>query len=593
MSEFLNPYHFVPVSAKPGPGTCSLPDNRAASGLPPHLTHDRFLAGDPVAEGAQFFSGRMVVRLTIEELAGVGANQTQGTNETPRQVQLFKQGGVWAIPGSSLRGLLSAMAEAASNSTLRVLEDAPVEVCTNPHKRHSKQRKGSVHEFFRAVSPELVPLQTHDERKTLTLAEQMFGLVEQVPEGADAPAGRDVLAFAGRLRVSNAMLVGPSPATVKGRLKILDSPKTANSNFYFRPKSGGGFVSKADLSPNQHQPHGRKFYLHRAKLQDGDWHTHADLQNVRVKQKADVELLSGGSFWLTIDFENFSRQELELLCYAVRPHQDFRHKLGFGKPLGLGKVRLDPVGLFLVNRQARYNGDRLDAARYAAAWRADGMTDWPQRFHAEASATGTNPCPSPADWAAAWSARVAREAPALSEMLQALELLGDPIRAPGDVPVHYPQPLHRAGQQIQPNSPAMEGNGYEWFQTNQVQAGQYLRSLNSANTDKFTRLPTLDRNPRTEPPSPTPSPTAQAGSPVGPPAGLEETRGKELDFLLSKRKASGKPVFTITLGGESYRGFVTPNDALKLQGVPLGQTVKLKVVNFNAGTFQLTLPPPQ
>ncbi len=593
MSEFHNPYHFVPVSATAGPGSHPLPGSRAASGLPPHVAHDRFLAGDPAAERAEFFSGGMVVRLTIEELAGVGADQTPGTRQKPRQVQLFRQSGVWAIPGSSLRGLLSALAEAASNSTLRVLEDAPIEVYTDPRGRYSKRPIGSVHEVFRAVSPELVPLQTNDEREALTLAEQMFGLVEQVPEGTRPPAHRDVLAFAGRLRVSNALLHGPSPATVEGRLKILDSPKAANSNFCFRPKSADGFVSKADLSPAKHQPHGRKFYLHRAALRDEDWLTHPDLKDVRVEQKADVEALDGGELWFSIGFENFSRAELELLCYAVRPHKDFRHKLGFAKPLGLGKVRLDPFGLLLVNRQGRYKDNALGADRYAALWRADGITDWPPRYRAEANAQAASTCASPADWAAAWSARVAKEAPALSETLRALELLGDPARAPGDVPVHYPQPMQRGGETIEQYSPEMEDKGYEWFQRNQEQAGQYLRSLDSTNTGSFKRLPTLDRNARSEPPLPPKSPPPPPGAPIAQPANPQQAHGRTLKFVLSARGPNRKPVFTITLGGVSYRGFVGPNDALKLQKVEMGEAVNLKVVNFNAGTFQLTLPPAQ
>lgn len=588
--QFHNPYHFVPVSQDLGPGSTALPPGRHPSDLPEHVTHDRFLAGDPAGKQTNHFSGRIVVRLTIEEWSGVGGKQTPGNPASPRQVQLFRQGDVCAIPGSSLRGLLSSIAEAASNSTLRVLNEEPVLVYTNPRDRHSKRPKGTVHGFFRAVSPELVPLEPDDSRQTLTIAEQMFGLVEQVPEGQRAPANREVLAFAGRIRVSNAIHQGANPASREGRLKILDSPKAANSNFYFRPASGDGFVSKAALSPTQHWPHGRKFYLHRAPLKDGDWETHRDLYKVRVEQKADVVLLTEGEFWLAIDFENLIRPELELLAYSIRPAQKYHHKLGFGKPLGLGKIRLDPAGIFLVNRQACYSVDPLANPRYAALWRSPDIREWPARFEREWQAVAPQPCPAVGEWGQAWSKRVAAETPALSDTLRAFELLGDPARAPASLPVHYPQPLQRKGKEIGSGSPEMEDKGYEWFQNNQDAAGQYLRCLDAHNTSDFTRLPGLDREARTEPPGPPgsgPGAGPNSNPPGSDPASL---RGQVLEFVLAGRRPNGNPVFRITLSGHEYEGHVSTNDALKLKLVPIGEQLKLKVLNFNADKFQLALP---
>ena len=40
-----------------------------------------------------------------------------------------------------------------------------------------------------------------------------------------------------------------------------------------------------------------------------------------------------------VDFDNLSPRELGLLLYALKPAEGFRHKLGMGKPIGLGGVR--------------------------------------------------------------------------------------------------------------------------------------------------------------------------------------------------------------------------------------------------------------
>jgi hypothetical protein len=50
----------------------------------------------------------------------------------------------------------------------------------------------------------------------------------------------------------------------------------------------------------------------------------------------------GAQFRFRIHFENLSPAELNLLVYTLRPSVQSRYKLGLGRPLGLGTVRLDP-----------------------------------------------------------------------------------------------------------------------------------------------------------------------------------------------------------------------------------------------------------
>jgi CRISPR-associated protein (TIGR03986 family) len=61
----------------------------------------------------------------------------------------------------------------------------------------------------------------------------------------------------------------------------------------------------------------------------------------------------GSTFHGRIRFENLSKEELGALLFVLDLPEGCAHKLGMGKPLGLGSVRITPT-LTLINRQARY-----------------------------------------------------------------------------------------------------------------------------------------------------------------------------------------------------------------------------------------------
>jgi len=62
---------------------------------------------------------------------------------------------------------------------------------------------------------------------------------------------------------------------------------------------------------------------------------------------------SGAIFKGRIRFENLSKVELGALLFALDLPEGHAHKLGMGKPIGLGSVRISPR-LFLSNRKKRY-----------------------------------------------------------------------------------------------------------------------------------------------------------------------------------------------------------------------------------------------
>jgi CRISPR-associated protein (TIGR03986 family) len=113
-------------------------------------------------------------------------------------------------------------------------------------------------------------------------------------------------------------------------------------------------------SPPPHQTviRGHKLYWHRGSGHEDirekdsvDWAT--DSQHTQIKP-----VKAGVSFRSQIHFENLSKVELGALLWILAPPgetgKQYRHKLGMGKPLGMGAVKITPT-LHLGDRQDRYS----------------------------------------------------------------------------------------------------------------------------------------------------------------------------------------------------------------------------------------------
>jgi CRISPR-associated protein (TIGR03986 family) len=336
------------------------------------------------------------------------------------------------------------------------------------------------YDYFRQLSPEVLPF--HQARQRLTIAEQLFGFVEQRQRGHDDMS----YALASRLRFSFGHLhpnLEEPYYEAEVLLKVLDTPKPPLPSFYFKSRyhNNGAYIPKGELSPDRHVPQGRKFYLHRPARPAMPWRTSAPEENLPQKSRV-TPIKAGLSFYFHVDFENLSARELSLLCCAIRPTETFRHKLGMGKPIGLGKVRFDPVGLFYVDRLKRYR-DTLwfDALRYHATWIAAGENPlvWPGGYAREqrAAGIGENAYPS------FETLRQSYWETLDPDIRYALELLGDPAMVQHRV--HTPQ----VAGVTDPRE--MEQKTYRWFVANDGSSGhrQFLKPI----IKDTKELPSLER----------------------------------------------------------------------------------------------------
>lgn len=131
---FHNPYHFVPA-VKPDISTW-LNTDKFLNDYKGHHTHslyhdaiedtDKNAKGKKEKKEKKVYHGRIICRLETKTPFFTGGRRIPGTE--PQEICPFMLEGEPAIPATSLRGLLSSIAEAASCSSLRVLDDTLLSV---------------------------------------------------------------------------------------------------------------------------------------------------------------------------------------------------------------------------------------------------------------------------------------------------------------------------------------------------------------------------------------------------------------------------------------------------------------------------------
>jgi len=92
---------------------------------------------------------------------------------------------------------------------------------------------------------------------------------------------------------------------------------------------------------------GRKFYFHQPS---GIQTVAQGTQFNQHIQPVDV----GSEFKFSVQFTNLEDVELQTLLYAIVLEPNMRHKLGYGKPAGLGSVRFGITKLTLIDYASRY-----------------------------------------------------------------------------------------------------------------------------------------------------------------------------------------------------------------------------------------------
>lgn len=362
--------------------------------------------------------------------------------------------------------------------------------------------------------PDLLPYGMKNRSKKLSPVERMFGVVEErdiktstAEENDDLSANDQAFGFAGKVRIGFGLPGTDTPVKVEQNpvtLKELSSPKPPSPAFYLKNKNADFYLSKDKVASNPSDVtlRGRKHYLHALRENNdivqltecGRPHSNGrppweskfnNQQNNGNKRRIRVQpIQSDTDFHFEIDFNNLDATELAQLCVTLQPAPKFEHRLGMGKPLGLGSVKIEPVGLFLINRHQRYAADSTDCDRYHRVWLKDDHAaeqSWPEylRQHdVTVSCTQTfNDM-----FGKLVQKGLAELAETGADIKRALQLLGDPQYI--GIPVHYP---------IAKNG-TLENKHFEWFGNNDKHSKKPLTSI----TADTTEIPPLKKNNRHE-----------------------------------------------------------------------------------------------
>lgn len=365
------------------------------------------------------------------------------------------------------------------------------------------------------IGDDLAPI-TFDkgENALLSPSELLFGYIEAKPAGhAGGREGHAARAFASKVSFGHGRSLAPPEQLEPVTLKILSSPKPPSPSMYFEnARATTQVLSKGALAddPDAFRPKGRKTYLHGLCVNDNQvhgvtpldrkgnnsgsvnglppWQSHPPAENApktewdayaraNMQRARVAPIRNGEAFFFEVDFVNLSQAELQSLCASLSPHESYHHKLGMGKPIGLGSVKLDMVGLYLVDRSARYRqGDFTCAARYASIWKCASLQSLPPHLECEQQANHT---PNGIDPGQLANMQMAALSETDRAVYNAICLTGS--RSAVSKPVHYPQLRNKN----------IEQESFAWFVQNEKPDGEQQR------LDSFTNasdaLPFLKR----------------------------------------------------------------------------------------------------
>jgi CRISPR-associated protein (TIGR03986 family) len=203
-------------------------------------------------------------------------------------------------------------------------------------------------------------------------AEAIFGYARDIKKEADNHKQR---AYAGRLFFTDAILhKGQKDLWLPGKTitpKILSGPKPTTFQHYLVQEDPNSYKigetrdgkSKFETrlrdyaSPKDETTlRGHKFYWHKGARDVNDIRETSDLKVGDTQHTQINPLRAGVTFAFQVHFENLSKEELGALMFVldiIASNEKMRLKLGMGKPLGMGAVKISPK-LFVRDIANRY-----------------------------------------------------------------------------------------------------------------------------------------------------------------------------------------------------------------------------------------------
>lgn len=216
------------------------------------------------------------------------------------------QHGQRIIPGSSLKGLFRSLVETVGNGCFLLFD--------------GKYKDRDINEVI-DYSNELPDNFKKCQTKNLCIACRMFGAMHS----------SDMLSL-GHISFNDAVEVNICEHEAVYTIALM-GPKPRHDAFYLDPQQ---WIA------------GRKFYFHQPS-----GITPAPQTNTAYNEHI-TPVDTGSQFAFSLQFTNLETLELKTLLYVLALEPDMRHKIGYGKPAGLGSVQFEITKLTLIDYASRY-----------------------------------------------------------------------------------------------------------------------------------------------------------------------------------------------------------------------------------------------
>src|SRR6266700_7586844 len=217
----------------------------------------------------------------------------------------------YIIPGSSLKGMLRSLVETLGNGCLTLFD--------GNYERDRVNYRDSVSQAFRHCT----------DSTNLCIACRTFGMLNR----GDIFLGKvnigDAISYHGKVYQYEPIYTA-----------VLVEPKPRHEAFYLDEK-------------RQHIA-GRKFYFHHSPEVKPLTAPGPILFSGKPANRYIQPLDYDTQFHFRIDFTGLEADEFGAILLAVALEENMRHKIGYGKPLGLGSVYLQPTSLTLDDYSKRY-----------------------------------------------------------------------------------------------------------------------------------------------------------------------------------------------------------------------------------------------
>lgn len=292
---FVNPYHFVSLQKK-GRGRT-----------------------EAVSSDGNVLTGYISCRLSIKTpLVLPDSSDKKGA-----KYNFYNVSGKPMIPGSGIRGCIRSTYEAVTNSCLSVLSDNEK---PPKHKNSKNNYRVPVYDLVRHTSESYLPCSYRN--KGFCPACNLFG----------------AFGNASRLRFTDAVLCEDMPYradTEYFAFPRMESPKLSKSSLFYTKNLQSGFNGRYypvwRLDGRDTEINGRKFYFHRPPI------------NLRKDEPDNyciaAKKVNEGTFSFRVYFDKISETELKQLLWVLslgdnREGSAYMHKMGRGRPLGFGSVKI-------------------------------------------------------------------------------------------------------------------------------------------------------------------------------------------------------------------------------------------------------------